>query len=102
MLVRKRALKAVLMDQTLMAGIGNIYSDEILFQARLHPRTPADCLRTSEIKRLFKKAKGVLETAIAREAGSEQFLEHLPAGYVLPHRERGGHCPSCGEAIATT
>jgi formamidopyrimidine-DNA glycosylase len=43
----------------------------------------------------------VLETAIAREAGSEQFLDRLPKGYLLPRRTKGGRCPRCGGALET-
>src|SRR3984893_9839986 len=51
---RKRNLKSVLMDQEVVAGIGNVYSDEILFQARLHPRTRSDWLDAATRERLFR------------------------------------------------
>lgn len=92
-------VKSVLMDQGLIAGIGNIYSDEILFQARLHPGARTDGLSASAQKRLFRAIKRVLETAIARGAGSEQFLDKLPRGYLLPQRDKGGRCPRCGTEI---
>ena len=98
---RRRDLKSVLMDQALIAGIGNIYADEILFQARLHPKTPASSLDAEQRAELFRQIKAVLETAIERGAGAEQFLERLPEHYLLPHREKGGRCPRCGTAIAT-
>lgn len=97
---RKRDVKSVLMDQTVVAGIGNIYSDEILFQARLHPRIRADRLDRGELKRLFGKARSVLRTAIRRGAGSEQMLERLPRGFLIGERKKGGRCPRCGGAIA--
>ena len=98
---RKKAVKAILMDQTSMAGIGNIYSDEILFQARVHPATQADHLSEEQIETLFAMTKEVLRTAIKRRAGSEQFLYRLPEEYLLPHREKGGQCPRCGAMIRT-
>jgi len=98
---RRRDLKSVLMDQALIAGIGNIYADEILFQARLHPRTPVTALSERQRAVLFEQIKAVLETAIERGAGAEQFLERLPEHYLLPHRDKGGKCPRCGTAIAT-
>jgi formamidopyrimidine-DNA glycosylase len=98
---RRRDLKAVLMDQAVVAGIGNIYADEILFQARLHPQTPASSLDERARRALLGQIKAVLETAIERGAGAEQFLERLPEHYLLPHREKGGKCPRCGSAIAT-
>jgi formamidopyrimidine-DNA glycosylase len=98
---RRRDVKSALMDQGLIAGIGNIYADEILFQARLHPKTPITALDDRQRALLFERIKAVLETAIARGAGAEQYLEHLPDDYLLPHRDKGGRCPRCDSAIAT-
>jgi len=98
---RRRDVKSVLMDQTLIAGIGNIYADEILLQARLHPKTPVTSLDERQRAELFRQIKRVLQTAIECGAGAEQFLERLPDDYLLPHREKGGKCPRCGGPIAT-
>jgi formamidopyrimidine-DNA glycosylase len=95
----KRDIKSVLMDQEIMAGIGNIYSDEILFQARLDPKTRADALTPKELKQLFATMREVLKTAIARGAGSEQFTERMPRGSLLPERKTGGRCPRCGSLL---
>ncbi|HEU4618131.1 MAG TPA: DNA-formamidopyrimidine glycosylase family protein [Gammaproteobacteria bacterium] len=99
---RRGALKPALMDQTLLAGIGNLYSDEILFQAKLHPKTPASDLDGKAIKRLYRVMRRVLETAVEKGAGAEEDLERrLPKGWLLPHRKKGGECPRCGGKIAT-
>jgi formamidopyrimidine-DNA glycosylase len=98
---RKRNLKSVLMDQEVVAGIGNVYSDEILFQARLHPRTRSDWLDASARKRLFGQIKEVLETAIAHGAGTERLIDRLPSSFLIPHRQKGGRCPRCGSEITT-
>jgi formamidopyrimidine-DNA glycosylase len=82
-----------------MAGIGNIYADEILFHARLHPATPSNSLDKSVISRLFDAMKSVLQTAIDCGAGAEAFIDRLPKGFLLPERHAGGHCPRCGTAI---
>ena len=97
----KRDVKSALMDQGLVAGIGNLYSDEILFQAQLHPKTPTDALDRTALRRLFTKMRSVLEIAVREGAGSEQMLERLPRGFLLPQRKKGGRCPRCGGAIAT-
>jgi formamidopyrimidine-DNA glycosylase len=89
------------MDQTLIAGIGNIYADEILFQARLHPKTPVTSLDDRQGAELFSQIKQVLKTAIECGAGAEQFLGRLPDHYLLPHREKDGKCPRCGGPIAS-
>ena len=98
---RKRDVKSILMDQELVAGIGNLYSDEILFQARVHPQTPGDALDRQQIARLLAATKRVLKTAITCGAGSEQGLERLPREFLLRERRRGGHCPRCGGTVAT-
>jgi formamidopyrimidine-DNA glycosylase len=83
------------MDQEIVAGIGNIYSDEILFQARINPRVRIDRLPSDRLKHLFAVTRKVLKTAIARGAGSEEFTDRMPKGALLPERKKGGHCPRC-------
>ena len=91
----RRDVKSVLMDQQIIAGIGNIYSDEILFQARIDPKTRIDKLDPPQITRLCRTIGAVLKTAIARGAGSEEFTERLPKTALLPVRKKGGRCPRC-------
>jgi formamidopyrimidine-DNA glycosylase len=91
----KRDVKSVLMDQEIVAGIGNIYSDEILFQARMNPAERIDKLTPGQLKRLFLEMRTVLKTAIARGAGSEQFVGRTPKSFLLPQRHKGGCCPRC-------
>jgi formamidopyrimidine-DNA glycosylase len=98
---RRRDAKSLLMDQSVIAGIGNIYADEILFQARLHPKLPLLELDDRQRKGLFRALKEVLQSAIDSGAGAEQLLERLPSGYLLPAREKGGRCPRCGGEILT-
>ena len=96
----RREVKAVLMDQSVVAGIGNIYADEILFQARLHPKTPGRGLDKAERRKLLARIREVLRTAIDRGAGAEQFLDRLPADWLLPQRHKGGTCPRGHGALA--
>ena len=98
---RKGRIKAALMDQTLLAGIGNIYSDEILFQAHLHPQNLVQNLSDKELSALYRTIRKVLKAAIERRAGSEELLDRLPATYLLPHRKKGERCPRCGGTIKT-
>jgi formamidopyrimidine-DNA glycosylase len=88
------------MDQEVVAGIGNIYADEILFQARLNPRTRCDRLDADTRQRLFGQIKEVLTTATASGAGAERLVDRLPASFLIPHREKGARCPRCGAEIA--
>jgi formamidopyrimidine-DNA glycosylase len=96
---RRQAIKAVLMDQARMAGIGNTYADEILFQARVSPGVIAQSLAADARHRLFSAVKRVLRTAIDRGAGAEDFIDRLPKGFLLPERHAGGHCPRCGSKL---
>jgi formamidopyrimidine-DNA glycosylase len=97
---RRQAIKAVLMDQSRVAGIGNIFADEILFQARVHPGMAANLLDTGGRRRLFDAIRSVLRTAIDCGAGAENFTDRLPKGFLLPERHAGGHCPRCGTRLA--
>jgi formamidopyrimidine-DNA glycosylase len=98
---RKRDVKSLLMDQEVVAGIGNIYSDEILFQAGINPRTRCDRLDVGAGRHLFGRIKEVLETAITSGAGAEQLVNRLPGSFLIPHREKGGQCPRCAGEIAS-
>ncbi|MEJ2375499.1 MAG: zinc finger domain-containing protein, partial [Pseudolabrys sp.] len=85
----------------LIAGIGNVYSDEILFQARLHPQTQVEDLDDTQVGNLYRVMRRVLQTAIKKGAGSEQLFERAPASYLLRHRESGAKCPRCGGKVKT-
>jgi formamidopyrimidine-DNA glycosylase len=98
----RSAIKSALMDQSKLCGIGNIYSDEILFQAGLNPRKQVGNLDASEIDGLFKTVRRVLQEAIRRGVLSEGFEGAVPGGWLLAHRERGGRCPRCGEVLQTS
>lgn len=93
---RRGRIKSLLMNQAALAGVGNIYADEALFQAGIHPGTPADALDTAEVERLYGALRAVLETAIACRVTPE----HFPEDYLLPHREEGAACPKCSGRIA--
>jgi formamidopyrimidine-DNA glycosylase len=98
---RKRDVKSLLMDQTVIAGIGNIYSDEILFQARIHPRTCADRLGIEAKRDLLSCIKKVLQTAVDAGAGAERLVDRLPTTFLIPHRRGGTPCPRCSGEVET-
>jgi formamidopyrimidine-DNA glycosylase len=66
----RRASKAVLLDQRVVAGVGNIYADEALFEARLHPARPANDLKPAEADRLRRAVLTVLQRAIGKRGSS--------------------------------
>lgn len=92
---RRAMVKSILMDQDTIAGIGNVYSDEILFHAGIHPRTKTDNLEEDELEDLFHTMKDVLQKAIEYQAEPEQF----PESFIGPHRHEGGRCPICGAEL---
>ena len=62
-----RAIKTVLLDQKILAGLGNIYADEALFRSRIHPLTPAKSLKRNQQKRLSLAVPEILKSAIDRK-----------------------------------
>jgi formamidopyrimidine-DNA glycosylase len=101
----RRCLKAVLLDQRVVAGVGNIYADESLFEARLHPAQPGQVLQSRQALRLQKAIVAVLERAIARRGSSirdyiggsglkGEFQEEFRV-----YGRTGLPCPRCAEPI---
>jgi len=84
-----RAIKTVLLDQKVIAGIGNLYADEILFQSRIHPMRSAMGLSAKEAGAIQKNTRKVL---LASVRVSSDF-DRLPKGFMLPLRELGASCP---------
>lgn len=82
-LKRKGKIKQVLMDQNIIAGVGNIYSDEILWRAKIHPLKEVSKLTEKELKKIYKFLKEVLKKAI--KVKGESFSD-----YRTPSGEKGG------------
>jgi formamidopyrimidine-DNA glycosylase len=104
---RRAPLKALLVDQRVLAGIGNIYADEICFAAGLRPFRPGGSLRRGQVARLVTAVTTVLEAAIAARGstlGDQQYRDALgEAGfYQLEHRvygRKGQPCLICGTPV---
>lgn len=90
---RRGSIKSTLMNQRIIAGIGNIYSDEILFQSGIYPLTKADQLSEEMLKMLFLQINYVLKTAIKGRA------RHFPDSYLIHYRYKNGKCPHCGKIV---
>jgi len=93
---RRGAIKSTLMNQSILAGIGNVYSDEILFQAGIHPETPVDDLNAADLGRLYTTMRRVLRVTTEKQADIDRF----PDGYLLPKRDEGV-CPKCRGDLQT-
>lgn len=92
---RSGALKALFLRQDLIAGIGNIYADEILWQARLHPGRSAAGLGPKSVARLHR----AIRTVLARAVEGLSRYGH-PVGRFLDAREAEGRCPRCRRPLA--
>ena len=100
------AIKRVLLDQTVVSGVGNIYADESLWAARIHPETPAQSLSTRAVNRLLAEVRAVLEKALA-EGGTSFDAQYVnvngQAGYFAhslnAYGRTGQPCPRCGRPI---
>jgi formamidopyrimidine-DNA glycosylase len=104
-----RPIKPALMDQKLLAGIGNIYADETLFRARIHPERRASSLTGDEMARLHAAIAAVLREAIAAEGSSfdagYRTVLGLEGGFLARNAMygRGGQpCPCCGGPVLKT
>jgi len=69
-----------------------VYSDEILFQLAVHPKTRVDDLDPGVLDKVYKTMRRVLETAIDSRADPEE----MPDSYLTAHRRSDGKCPKCG------
>jgi formamidopyrimidine-DNA glycosylase len=86
------AVKARLLDQDAIAGIGNLLADQALWLARIHPGRRVDALSRVDVDRLYRGVRRALDTAVA--GGGVHVLSLLPA------RVPGGSCPRCGAPMA--
>lgn len=102
---RRGMIKPLLLNQRFIAGLGNIYCDEALFQARIHPQRTADTLTSSDLGRLYRAIRGVLREGIAEQGTTR-------SDYVRPDGSEGSHqyslsvsgragepCVGCGTKI---
>lgn len=104
----KRAIKAVLLDQTVIAGVGNIYADEALFQARVHPMRPANALTVGEIDLLRQTIRTALAEGIAHEGASINWYRKPDGGkgdaqtHFWAYGRDGQPCKVCGTILLKT
>ena len=103
---RKAPIKALLLEQGLIAGIGNMYADESLFSAGIHPLRPGGSLTMKEVRRLYQSIRQVLSAAIDHKGasvdtyyrpGGEEGTAHFQ--FRVAHRLCGKLCPVCGTPI---
>jgi len=99
---RRAQIKGVLTDQSVIAGVGNAYSDEALHLARLSPFRQADKLTADEAARLFAALRTVLNDAVERSAGlPASGLKSEKKAAMRVHGRAGQACPECGDDVRT-
>ncbi|WP_448626033.1 Fpg/Nei family DNA glycosylase [Geodermatophilus sp. URMC 64] len=97
---RSGQLKGALTDQTLLAGIGNAYSDEILHAARLSPFKMADKLNEDELVRLYEAMRAELTEALGRQLGQKAAtMKGEKRSGLQVHARTGLPCPVCGDTV---
>jgi len=100
---KRSAVKRILLDQTVVSGVGNIYADESLWAARIHPETPGSSLSARAVNRLLVETRAVMERALA-EGGTSFDSQYVnvngQAGYFAhslnAYGRDGESCPRCG------
>lgn len=103
----KKPIKILLLDQEKITGIGNIYANDALFLAKIHPLTKTYLLSNQKIAKLYQSIKKIIEQAIKNKGSSG-----ADEAYILPNGTKGKHqryflvyqrenqpCPSCGKKI---
>ncbi|MCA1813685.1 MAG: hypothetical protein LC624_07010 [Halobacteriales archaeon] len=95
---RRGPLKARLLDQHVLAGVGNLYADEACFQARVHPAAATERLADADLRRVHTALQRVLRKGIAAHADDKDY----PGNWLWHRREAGGTCPRCGAVLRFT
>lgn len=103
---RRGRVKSLLLDQVFVAGVGNLYADEALWAARIHPLRTGDSLSSSEVRRLATALQEVLRAAIDRRGtsfdGAYRDVEGEPGEhqeFLKAYGRAGAPCPRCGRVI---
>ena len=97
---KKAQIKGVLRDQSVLAGVGNAYSDEVLHVAKLSPYAKADSLDAEAVSRLYEALRGTLEGAVAASTGKPAAeLKDAKRAGMRVHGRTGEKCPECGDVV---
>jgi formamidopyrimidine-DNA glycosylase len=98
---RSRGLKGLLLDQTFVAGVGNIYADEALYRARLHPLHSAAELDRDQIEGLWHGIRASLQAGLAANGASIDWVYRRGSyqNHFLVYGREGENCPNCGTPI---
>jgi formamidopyrimidine-DNA glycosylase len=101
----KTSIKAALLDQTVVAGVGNIYADEALWGAKIHPQRLVGSMTPSEFKNLYAELRSVMNLAIERGGSTDKNYVNAEGkrgsymDFARVFRREGQACPRCGSTI---
>ncbi|MFQ5923204.1 MAG: DNA-formamidopyrimidine glycosylase, partial [Anaerolineales bacterium] len=100
----RRALKPLLMDQTVIAGLGNIYTDEALHRAKLHPLRRSDSLISAEVRALWEGIREALQSGLHHNGASIDWVYRGGdfQNFFRAYGRAGEPCPVCGTEIVRT
>jgi len=96
---RRDQVRSFLMDKRALAAIGNAYADEILFAARIHPKTRVRELSADEIATLYRAIKDVLSQAIDEVSRRGAPIEEKVRDFLAVRGKKGARCPRCGTVL---
>jgi formamidopyrimidine-DNA glycosylase len=102
---KKGKIKAVLMDQKIVTGLGNIYADESLFESKINPTRGASSLKPNEVKLMFKAIIRILKRAIlvgGSSVATYMLIDQTRGNYAREHKvygKEGTNCPRCGKPL---
>lgn len=106
LLTRKNSpIKAVLLDQSVLAGVGNIYADESLFAAKIHPATPVSAVSRTKLVALYKDLRDILNLSIKKGGSTDRNYVDAKGksgsylSFAQVFRKQGQLCPRCGSEI---
>jgi formamidopyrimidine-DNA glycosylase len=101
----KTSIKAALLDQTVVAGVGNIYADESLWGAKIHPRRLVGTITAAEYKKLYTELRTVMNLAIEKGGSTDKNYVNAEGkrgsymDFARVFRREGKPCPRCGTTI---
>ena len=96
---RRDQVRTFLMDKSALAAIGNAYADEILFAARIHPKTRVQQLAPAELEVLYQAIRSVLSQAIDEVARRGAPIEEKVRDFLAVRGKKGARCPRCGTTL---
>lgn len=93
---RRGAIKGFLLNQKYLAGMGNLYVDEVCWQVGVHPASVVGALEEGKRRELFRRMQAILRKAVELDAVYAEY----PEEWLWNHREKGGACPRDGHELA--